>query len=96
MSISQNRSSFSLLCLWPPRVRSLISLTALICLLSLGLPLRSEISFYGVALIIGPLMGSFITEPAAMTVTALVLSLALGALLPTLVAMACFWWLPSL
>jgi cyanate permease len=65
-------------------------------LLSLGLPLRSEISFYGVALIIGPLMGSFITEPAAMTVTALVLSLALWALLPTLVAMACFWWLPSL
>jgi hypothetical protein len=47
--------------------------TALIRLLSQVLPLRSEISFYGVALIIGPLMGSFITEPAAMTVTALVL-----------------------
>jgi hypothetical protein len=47
--------------------------TWLIRWLSRGLPLRGEISFYVVTLIIGPLMGSFITEPAAMTVTALVL-----------------------
>lgn len=37
------------------------------------LPFKKGISFYISALIIGPLLGSFITEPAAMTVTALVL-----------------------
>lgn len=37
------------------------------------LPLGSKMSFYISALIIGPLLGSFITEPAAMTVTALIL-----------------------
>jgi hypothetical protein len=37
------------------------------------IPLPGKISFYISALIIGPLLGSFITEPAAMTVTALIL-----------------------
>jgi len=37
------------------------------------LPLSQEVAFYFVALVIGPLLGSFITEPAAMTVTALIL-----------------------
>lgn len=37
------------------------------------LPLEEKMSFYLSALIIGPLLGSFITEPAAMTVTALIL-----------------------
>lgn len=38
------------------------------------IPLRSEkLSFYVSALVVGPLLGSFITEPAAMTVTALIL-----------------------
>ena len=37
------------------------------------IPLEEKISFYISALIIGPLLGSFITEPAAMTVTALIL-----------------------
>ncbi len=37
------------------------------------IPLPEKISFYISALIIGPLLGSFITEPAAMTVTALIL-----------------------
>jgi len=37
------------------------------------LPLKRSISFYATTLIIGPLLGSFITEPAAMTVTALLL-----------------------
>ena len=37
------------------------------------LPLQNKMSFYVSALIIGPLLGSFITEPAAMTVTALIL-----------------------
>lgn len=37
------------------------------------LPLPKKAAFYFSALFIGPLLGSFITEPAAMTVTALVL-----------------------
>lgn len=37
------------------------------------LPLNSTMSFYFVALTIGPILGSLITEPAAMTVTALLL-----------------------
>ena len=37
------------------------------------IPLPSKMSFYISALVIGPLLGSFITEPAAMTVTALIL-----------------------
>jgi hypothetical protein len=37
------------------------------------LPLSNGVSFFVVALILGPLLGSFITEPAAMTVTALIL-----------------------
>ncbi|HXJ93949.1 MAG TPA: putative Na+/H+ antiporter [Terriglobia bacterium] len=37
------------------------------------LPMSGAISFYLVALIVGPLLGSFITEPAAITVTALIL-----------------------
>lgn len=37
------------------------------------IPLNDKMSFYMSALIVGPLLGSFITEPAAMTVTALIL-----------------------
>lgn len=37
------------------------------------LPMDKNMAFYWSALVIGPLLGSFITEPAAMTVTALIL-----------------------
>ena len=37
------------------------------------LPLNKSVAFFWSTLIIGPLLGSFITEPAAMTVTALIL-----------------------
>ena len=37
------------------------------------LPFKEKLSFYLATMIIGPLLGSFITEPAAMTVTALIL-----------------------
>jgi hypothetical protein len=37
------------------------------------LPLPRKMSFYMTTLILGPLLGSFITEPASMTVTALIL-----------------------
>jgi hypothetical protein len=36
-------------------------------------PFARAVSFYFMALVLGPLLGSFITEPAAMTVTALIL-----------------------
>ncbi len=45
---------------------------ALICRMARLLPLAGEAAFYFVALVMGPLLGSFITEPAAMTVTALI------------------------
>jgi predicted cation transporter len=37
------------------------------------IPLPGRMAFYVASLIIGPILGSFITEPAAMTVTALIL-----------------------
>jgi hypothetical protein len=37
------------------------------------IPIPGKMAFYISALVIGPLLGSFITEPAAMTVTALIL-----------------------
>jgi hypothetical protein len=42
-------------------------------LASKAIPLPEAVSFYMSALIVGPLLGSFITEPAAMTITTLVL-----------------------
>ncbi len=49
---------------------------AIYCLESLSkiIPLPGEVAFCLVALTVGPLLGSLITEPAAMTVTALVLN----------------------
>jgi len=46
---------------------------ALISLAARILPFKESVSFYVAALILGPLLGSFITEPAAMTLLALVL-----------------------
>ena len=45
----------------------------IISLFSKLLPVNKNLAFYISTLIVGPLLGSFITEPAAMTVTALVL-----------------------
>lgn len=45
----------------------------IIMLCSKAVPLPGRMAFYFTALVIGPLLGSFITEPAAMTVTALIL-----------------------
>lgn len=42
-------------------------------MLSRLLPLKRPVAFYATCLVVGPLLGSFITEPAAMTVTALIL-----------------------
>ncbi len=55
-------------------MRPILSLAnALITVLSRLLPARRPLAFYCSALVIGPLLGSFITEPAAMTVTAMLL-----------------------
>lgn len=51
-------------------------------------PFNKEVAFYFAALVIGPLLGSFITEPAAMTVTALILA-AHSLRLPRLLSS---WW----
>ncbi|MBL7670519.1 MAG: putative Na+/H+ antiporter [Bdellovibrionaceae bacterium] len=45
----------------------------LIDVISRGLSLNRGISFFVVTLVVGPLLGSFITEPAAMTITAILL-----------------------
>lgn len=45
----------------------------LIVLVSNLLPMPKKMAFYFSALVLGPLLGSFITEPAAMTVTAIIL-----------------------
>jgi len=45
----------------------------LISLVARLIPARESVSFYLAALVVGPLLGSFITEPAAMTLLALVL-----------------------
>lgn len=47
--------------------------TKLIDFIAKAFPFKGEVSFYLSCLIVGPLLGSFITEPAAMTVTALIL-----------------------
>jgi len=44
-----------------------------IVFLSKLVPLNRKMAFYITALVVGPLLGSFITEPAAMTVTAIIL-----------------------
>jgi len=44
-----------------------------IVLISKLIPLPRKMAFYFTALVVGPLLGSFITEPAAMTVTAIIL-----------------------
>jgi Putative Na+/H+ antiporter len=45
----------------------------IIVLISKLIPLPRKMAFYFTALVMGPLLGSFITEPAAMTVTAIIL-----------------------
>ncbi len=47
--------------------------SGLIDVISKLIPLPKGVSFFVTALVIGPLLGSLITEPAAMTVTALIL-----------------------
>jgi hypothetical protein len=45
----------------------------LIFLIARMIPLKKPVAFYAVTLVLGPLLGSLVTEPAAMTITALLL-----------------------
>ncbi len=63
---------FVIMCIAATRPVILLAEKVIIFFASL-LPFCEKMSFYLSALIIGPLLGSFITEPAAMTVTALIL-----------------------
>ena len=51
----------------------LASVAEALRLIARVLPFRQEIAFYAILLSVGPLMGSLITEPAAMTICALLL-----------------------
>ena len=51
----------------------LFAASQLISVFSKLIPAKRSLAFYWSTLVLGPLLGSFITEPAAMTVTALVL-----------------------
>ncbi len=54
--------------------RPVVTLTEkIIALVARAVPARESVAFYLTALILGPLLGSFITEPAAMTLLALLL-----------------------
>jgi len=51
----------------------IVNIKNLIFRISSVLPVHHALSVYFITLVLGPLLGSFITEPAAMTVTALIL-----------------------
>ena len=53
-------------------ITSLVS--KLIALVARTLPIKRSVALYATTMTFGPLLGSFVTEPAAMTVTALILS----------------------
>ena len=73
-SLNFTEPKFVLVVMVVAATRPIVKLAeALILLASRFIPLREGVSFYLAALILGPLLGSFITEPAAMTLLALVL-----------------------
>jgi uncharacterized membrane protein len=73
-SLNFNEALFIFVILAICATRPILRLTeGLIEFLSKLLPLNRQVAFYWVALSIGPLLGSFITEPAAMTVIAFLL-----------------------
>lgn len=72
INFSEAAFVFVIMCLASTRP-IMLAANRLIDALSRLLPMPSGVSFYATTLIIGPLLGSFITEPAAMTVVALML-----------------------
>ena len=73
-SLNYTEPAFVFVIMAMAATRPILILTEkLITLLSRVFPFSGKMSFYMSALIFGPLLGSFITEPAAMTVTAMLL-----------------------
>ena len=58
---------------WKSVVCRIFFAEKIIMAISKVIPLPGKMAFYISTLVIGPILGSFITEPAAMTVTALIL-----------------------
>lgn len=72
--INFNEPLFVIAIMTMAATRPILEFTSkLIEAVSKTLPLPSGVGFYVTALVLGPLLGSLITEPAAMTVTALLL-----------------------
>lgn len=72
--LNYTESKFVLVVMVVAATRPIVSLAeGMLTFLACKLPLRPGLAFYVTALAIGPLLGSFITEPAAMTLLALVL-----------------------
>lgn len=63
---------FVIMCMASTRPIVILAETA-IKFIAKAIPLPEKVSFYLTALCLGPLLGSFITEPAAMAVTAIIL-----------------------
>jgi hypothetical protein len=73
-SLNYTEAKFVLVIMVVAATRPVVQLTETIILRAARLlPLQESVAFYIAALVIGPLLGSFITEPAAMTLLALVL-----------------------
>jgi Putative Na+/H+ antiporter len=72
--LNYNEAKFVLVVMVVAATRPVVMLAERLLNLVAGLlPLRSGLAFYIAALSIGPLLGSFITEPAAMTLVAIML-----------------------
>lgn len=73
-SINFTEAAFVFVIMAVAGTRPIIKLAEqIIIAVSKAIPVPEKMSFFISALVIGPLLGSFITEPAAMTVTALIL-----------------------
>jgi hypothetical protein len=73
-SLNFNEAKFVLAVMVVAATRPIVSLgERLLNAVSRSLPLSNGLAFYFTALSLGPLLGSFITEPAAMTLLAIVL-----------------------
>lgn len=74
MKASFNEPKFVLAVMVVAATRPVVNLAeAIILWIARLLPFKESVSFYFAALVFGPLFGSFITEPAAMTLLALLL-----------------------
>lgn len=73
-SLNYNEAKFVVFVMVAAATRPVVTMAErLLTSISKAMPFPSGISFYGTALTVGPLLGSFITEPASMTLLAILL-----------------------